>query len=150
MIARIQTAHNTHTHKKNTTHKLLLFSFFLIFLKVRGGQVLNVEYQCDVVQASNSKLKQCPQSFKAHLRTYMTPPGAISLMSHSPFPAQINGIFPFIYSCIITAANCFVNGTAPSASPVNTMSLAMLIILLFAWPGGSRTPPVFLDSITAV
>lgn len=72
----------------------------------------------------------------------MTPPAATSLMSHTPcLRTQINNIFPFIYSCIITAANCFVNGTVPSASPVNTMSLEMLIILLFAWPGALERRP---------
>lgn len=51
--------------------------------------------------------------------------------SHGAFSAPHHK-FPFIYSCITTVANCFVNGTLLSASPVNTMSLAMLIISLFA------------------
>lgn len=46
------------------------------------------------------------KSFKARRRTHAMSRGP-------PFAAQINSRLPFIYSCIIMAANCFVNGTEP-------------------------------------
>jgi len=95
----------------------------------------------------------CTPGLKQHIKTVSpviqsTPKDLLWLLwlpypsCHTPLShTQINNKFPFIYSYTITAANCFVNGTVPSASPVNTMSLAMLIILLFAWPGALERRP---------
>lgn len=83
---------HTHGKKEKQSHacnsKAIIARIVLIFLKVRRRTscVLNAEYQCDVLQASNGILKQCPQSIKARLRTCTTPPAAISLMSQSPVP----------------------------------------------------------------
>lgn len=82
---------NKKTHPSVCNSKAIIAHIVLIYLKVRGGQVvfwmLNIS---EVLQASNSILKLRPPPPTAHskarLRTWMTPPAATSLMSQSPFP----------------------------------------------------------------
>lgn len=67
--------------------KAIIANIVLIFLQVRRGHLVFQMFNSSAMYSRHqTALKQRPQSFEARLRMCMTPPAAISLMSHSPSP----------------------------------------------------------------
>lgn len=111
---------NLRRGRRRLKHTNILMYCFCCFNLLRG-------YQRTVMSSrlSNSILTVSPVVQSSGCRMLRVAPPASPQTHQQPTP-------PIIYSCIISAANCFVNGTIPSPSPVNTMSLTVLIILLLA------------------
>lgn len=154
---------STHTNKKETGKKKNLsyeqesyyrrYSFNLLKGYRRTSCVLNAQYERDALQASNSILKQHPQSFRARLKTRSaaTPPAALSLVSHFPFPytdQQQIPIYLFLHHHRGSKLLCKWHGSLSLSCKYNVIGDVNNPFVCLT--RSSPTLPVSLDSITAV